>query len=141
MSQTRLLCEKCGFPQCYCTCPRPESQSAGTAPESGATPLVGTGGMVGLPALSSNQADILSHTSRTGRYVSDEEPDLTALVQRGLLHDHGAQSLAGGMHYYTSTPEGRAALNAHRQSARTIQRQPEPNTEMCNEPKSGDTTS
>lgn len=63
--------------------------------------------------LTGNQVDILRHTSRTGRYVSDEEPDLADLAARGLLRDHGAQPLAGGMHYYTPTPAGRAALNTH----------------------------
>lgn len=67
-----------------------------------------------VTGLSCNQADILQHTSRTGRYCSDEEPDLIALTQRGYLRDHGAQPLAAGMHYYTMTPAGRAALNAHR---------------------------
>jgi len=79
------------------------------------------------PGLSCNQADILQHTSRTGRYCSDEEPDLIALASRGLLHDHGAQPLAGGMHYYTPTPAGRAALNAHRLTGQTKSRQPESN--------------
>jgi len=80
--------------------------------------------------LSCNQADILQHTSRTGRYCSDEEPDLIALASRGLLHDHGAQAIAGGMHYYTPTPAGRAALNAHRLTGQTKSRQPESNNEV-----------
>ena len=51
MSQTRICCTKCGFPLCYCQCPKPESPSAGTVPEPVAPPLVGTGSMVGLRSL------------------------------------------------------------------------------------------
>ena len=40
------------------------------------------------------------------RYVSDPDPDLTALVEMGYLADHGAYDLAGGMHYYRVTKEG-----------------------------------
>jgi hypothetical protein len=90
-------------------------------------------GVVGLPALSSNDEDILSHTSRTGRYVTDEA-NAADLARRGLLYDHGAQKLAGGMHYYTMSPDGRAALNAHRQSARPIPRQPQPNDRRSDTP-------
>ena len=57
--------------------------------------------------------DILSHTSRTGRYVSDE-PLALEMAQAGLLHDHGPQALAGGMHYLTMTALGRSTLVAHK---------------------------
>lgn len=67
--------------------------------------------------LTQNEADILAHTSRTGRYVSDEA-DAMSLAARGFLRDHGAQPLAGGMHFYTPTPAGRTALVAHRLAAK-----------------------
>jgi hypothetical protein len=58
----------------------------------------------------SPEAEILLHTSRTGRYVSDEALAID-LGRRGLLFDHGAQALAGGAHYLVTTPEGRKALS------------------------------
>lgn len=61
--------------------------------------------------ISNHQADILRHASNNGRYVCDELPDLKELAETGLFYDHGAQGLAGGMHYYTVTAKGRAALN------------------------------
>lgn len=63
------------------------------------------------PTISSHTADILAHTARTGRYVTDE-PHVIALAKAGLLHDHGAQRLAGGMHYFTMTGAGRDALTS-----------------------------
>jgi hypothetical protein len=64
--------------------------------------------------LSPEQLDILVHTSRTGRYVSDECAPLVELVNGGLLFDYGPQKLAGGMHYFTLTTAGSEALAAHR---------------------------
>jgi hypothetical protein len=63
-------------------------------------------------SLSPNQIDILKHTSRTGRYVSNE-PDCATLADSGLLHDHGPQALAAGDHYYTLTATGRKAIADH----------------------------
>ena len=40
------------------------------------------------------------------RYVSDPDADLNELVTFGLMKDHGAQELAGGMHCYTVTQHG-----------------------------------
>ncbi|HEV7405198.1 MAG TPA: hypothetical protein VGO11_19800 [Chthoniobacteraceae bacterium] len=56
------------------------------------------------------EADVLQHASRTGRYVTGEARVLE-LARRGLLYDHGAQTLAGGDHYLTTAPTGRKALN------------------------------
>lgn len=80
-------------------------------------------------SLKGEALEILKHTARTGRYVCDPDADTHLLVTFGYLRDHGAQSLAGGMHYYTPTPEGRAALNAHRLTGQTKSRQPESNTQ------------
>lgn len=60
---------------------------------------------------SNEEADILAHTSLTGRYVTGELRVLK-MAQNGWLKDHGAQRLAGGDHYYTMTPRGREVLNA-----------------------------
>lgn len=35
---------------------------------------------------------------------------------RGMLHDHGAQELAGGMHYLTMTALGKEQLREYRDS-------------------------
>lgn len=59
--------------------------------------------------LTNNEADILRHTARTGRYVTGDA-EVIALGKRGLLHDHGPQALARGDHYFTLTEQGRAAL-------------------------------
>ena len=64
--------------------------------------------------LTREQAGILAHTSQNGRYVTEGEPAVSALAQAGLLHDHGPQTIAGGMHCFTLTPNGRQALQAHR---------------------------
>ena len=48
--------------------------------------------------ISPKQASILSHTSSNGRYVSDLDEDLSALIAASFLKDYGAQRLAGGMH-------------------------------------------
>lgn len=44
------------------------------------------------------------------RYVSDPAPDLVALVAAGLMRDRGAYEIAGGMHCYSVTDEGVAAM-------------------------------
>ena len=44
--------------------------------------------------VSARDADVLAHTSHTGRYVTDEA-EVIALASRGLLHDYGPQRLAG----------------------------------------------
>ena len=59
--------------------------------------------------ITSFEADVLSHTLRTGRYVTDE----TKVIQMGdagLLQDFGPQALADGMHYFTVTKAGRDSL-------------------------------
>jgi hypothetical protein len=68
------------------------------------------------------ELDVLEHTSNTGRYVTDETK-VIALAERGLLRDHGAQQLAGGMHYFTLSARGRDALNEHH---RNLCRFPQP---------------
>lgn len=60
--------------------------------------------------ITNQEADILRHASRTGRYVSNE-PLCINLGERGLLYDHGPQRLAGGDHYLVMTGAGRVALN------------------------------
>ncbi len=59
--------------------------------------------------LTSQEADVLLHTSRTGRYVTGEA-EVIAMAARGLLRDYGPQALAGGDHYFEMTPKGREAL-------------------------------
>lgn len=59
--------------------------------------------------ISNAVADILSHTSNTGRYVGEGHA-LMEIARAGLLHDHGPQQLAGGAHYLTMTVKGREAL-------------------------------
>lgn len=44
------------------------------------------------------------------RYVADSDADLCALLAQGLLQDHGAVACYGGMHCYTVTREGVAAM-------------------------------
>jgi hypothetical protein len=63
--------------------------------------------------ISARVADVLAHTSRTGRYVTDEAAVIT-MASEGLLHNHGPQRLAGGMHYLTITSKGRDVLSAWR---------------------------
>lgn len=63
--------------------------------------------------LTNEEADILIHTSNTGRYVGEGHA-LMALAKRGLLRDHGPQRLAGGAHYLTTTMAGREALSEWR---------------------------
>ncbi len=58
------------------------------------------------------ERDILLHTSRNGRYVTDADPTMDALVARGWLQSFGPQALAGGMTYYTMTSAGRQALRS-----------------------------
>lgn len=55
------------------------------------------------------EIDVLMHTSRTGRYVTDET-DVIAMGNAGLLKDYGPQKLADGMHYFTLTEAGRQKL-------------------------------
>lgn len=62
-----------------------------------------------MELISKQEADVLAHTSNTGRYVTGEA-HVIALAKRGLLQDHGAQRLAGGDHYFTLTGKGRSAL-------------------------------
>ncbi|HEY1107480.1 MAG TPA: hypothetical protein VGE76_02570, partial [Opitutaceae bacterium] len=62
------------------------------------------------PALPTEALEILKHTNRTGRYVTDPTDDTRLLVSFGYLRDHDAQRLAGGMHYYTITTLGKNAL-------------------------------
>lgn len=45
------------------------------------------------------------------RYVCDPAADLFALVEAGLMVDHGAQKIAGGMHCYTVTRAGILAMD------------------------------
>ena len=60
------------------------------------------------------EADILYHTSRNSRYVSDPDRELDNLVALGFLEDYGPQSLAGGAHYYVTTEKGREVLSGWR---------------------------
>lgn len=60
--------------------------------------------------ISNEQADVLRHTSNTGRYVTDDAA-VIAMGESGLLYDHGPQRLAGGAHYLVMTGKGREALN------------------------------
>jgi hypothetical protein len=48
------------------------------------------------------EIDVLLHTQRTGRYVTDEQ-FVIEMAAKGLLKDYGPQRLAGGMHYLTIT--------------------------------------
>ncbi len=57
------------------------------------------------------EIDVLLHTASTGRYVTGD-PFVIDIARRGLLIDHGPQSLAGGMHYLTLSGEGREAVRA-----------------------------
>lgn len=59
--------------------------------------------------ITNREADVLAHTAHNGRYVTDEA-DVIAMAAAGLLRDHGAQALAGGMHYLVITERGRDAL-------------------------------
>lgn len=61
------------------------------------------------------EADVLSHTIRNGRYVTDEAKVIKMGVD-GLLEDFGPQKLADGMHYFTVTLDGRLALAEWRES-------------------------
>jgi hypothetical protein len=60
--------------------------------------------------ITDREADVLLHTSNTGRYVTDEKAVL-GMASAGLLFDHGPQTLAGGMHYLVTTTKGRQALS------------------------------
>ena len=53
--------------------------------------------------------EVLKHTLKTGRYVTDKVAVID-LAARGLLNDHGPQVIAGGMHYFTITTAGCAAV-------------------------------
>ena len=72
--------------------------------------------------ITSKEYEVLAHTSRTGRFVTDEV-HVISMAERGLLFDHGAQELAGGMHYFVMTKAGRDALNEYRAA---IPKPPEP---------------
>jgi hypothetical protein len=63
--------------------------------------------------ITDKEADVLSHASSNGRYVTGDKAVL-AMAETGLLYDHGAQRLAGGDHYLVMTPRGREALNEWR---------------------------
>lgn len=78
--------------------------------------------------ITNKQADVLAHTSSNGRYVTDETLVLE-MAQDGLLHDRGAQRLAGGMHYFTMTALGRYALNEWR----AVQPKPPKSKRRCTE--------
>lgn len=65
--------------------------------------------------ITKQEFDILEHTSRTGRYCSDEQL-CVSLGERGFLYDHGPQALAGGMHYLVMTSKGRRALVEYKDS-------------------------
>lgn len=69
--------------------------------------------MSGLATLTAWEADILSHASQNGRFVTGEQRVID-LAGRGLLYDHGPQPLAGGAHYLVTTLRGREALSAWR---------------------------
>lgn len=56
------------------------------------------------------------------RYVSDPTPDLLALVEAGLMRDHGAHKLAGGMHYYRVTEQGLFAMRRESPTAPKVSR-------------------
>jgi DNA-binding PadR family transcriptional regulator len=64
-----------------------------------------------LTICTKEEAEVLLHTSRTGRFVTGDA-EVAAMAKKGWLHDHGAQALAGGDHYYTTTMKGREVLNA-----------------------------
>ena len=55
--------------------------------------------------------EILKHTQRTARYVCDHNSTTISLCLSGLIHDHGEQPIAGGMHYFTLTEKGREFLS------------------------------
>jgi len=65
--------------------------------------------------LGQEEAEILLHTSRTGRYVTGD-PQVIALAECGLLNDYGPQQLAGGDRYFTLSAAGREALNAWKEA-------------------------
>lgn len=60
--------------------------------------------------ISTKEADVLLHASRTGCYVT-AEASVLEMAAAGLLFDHGPQALAAGDHYLVMTTKGRAALN------------------------------
>lgn len=74
--------------------------------------------------MNKEQIEILLHTSRSSRFVSDPTTDLIELSDAGLLYDHGPQAIAGGMHCYVTTMKGRKALN----SWHATQQKPKPPT-------------
>lgn len=51
-----------------------------------------------------------AHGYYRNRYVSDPTADLIALCNAGLMKDHSAYDVAGGMHYYRVTKEGVSAM-------------------------------
>lgn len=78
--------------------------------------------------LTNLEADIMLHTSNTGRYVS-REPLALDLARRGILFDHGPQALACGDHYFVTTPAGRNALSEWKSAqpkARSVRRKQSP---------------
>jgi len=97
---TEVACEKAG--RCF------NGSSAG-APLEIASSRAALAPATGSP-LKGEALEILKHTARTGRYVCDPDADTHLLVTFGYLRDHDAQALAGGMHYYTITHLGKAAL-------------------------------
>lgn len=66
-----------------------------------------------MSLLTNEQADVLDHASKNGRYVTGDARVLE-MAREGLLRDYGPQALAGGDHYLTVTPKGREALNRWR---------------------------
>lgn len=65
--------------------------------------------------LTNEEADVLAHTSRTGRYVTGEE-SVIDMGRRGLLYDHGPQRLVNGDHYFVMTSKGAEALREWREA-------------------------
>lgn len=45
------------------------------------------------------------------RYVCGPKPEIAALVEAGLMVDHGPQSIAGGMHCFSVTRAGVLAMD------------------------------
>lgn len=59
--------------------------------------------------ITKKQADVLSHTRRTGRYVTVEE-EVVEMVKAGLLRNHGVIPWTNGYSHFTLTETGRKAL-------------------------------
>lgn len=56
---------------------------------------------------------VLQHTSRNGRYVTDE-PAVFEMAAQGYLRDHGTSAIwSEGTRGFTLSAKGREALNEH----------------------------